>query len=331
MTDDLPPDPFRPLDKVHPALARFLSSDDVKNRPPWQDMGVKAARAGFRLLGLANGRGPSIELVEDRTFGGVPCRLYRPASAKRGLVVYFHGGGFVLGDLETHDATCRRVADAGQRTVVAVDYRRCPENPFPAPNDDCEAAVRDAAATLSVPVNEVVLMGDSAGGHLAAAVTRRLVDADDQPAGQCLLYPGLDASMDSQSYREFATGYGLTAATMKWFWSQYLGDVTISDAPADANSATMPHVGDLPATYVLTCEFDVLRDEGEAFAQRTREAGVPTRMVRWPGMIHGFVQLGGVVPAAIEATEEAAQVAAAMIDGRFEELAMPPVADPQRN
>ena len=331
MSDSLPPDPFRPLDKVHPAIARFLSSDDVKNRPPWQDMGVKAARAGFRLLGLANGRGPAIEHVDDREFGGVPCRHYRPADAKSGLVVYFHGGGFVLGDLETHDATCRRVCETSRRGVVAIDYRRAPENAYPVPNEDCEAAVRAAAEALSVSLSDVVLMGDSAGGHLALATTLRLTGGGSPPAGQCLLYPGIDASMDSQSYREFATGYGLTAATMKWFWSQYLGELPIAQAPVDANPASVTDVAGLPPTYVLTCEFDVLRDEGETFAERLRKAGVPTRSVRWPGMIHGFVQLGGIVPAATEATEEAAQVAGAMIDRRFDELAMPPAVDPSRN
>ena len=307
---------------LHPALQKFLSSDEVRNRVPWQNLGVTAARAGFRMVGLANGRGPQLAEVADVDLGGIACREYTPEANRPGLVVYFHGGGFVLGDLETHDATCRRVAAASGRRVVAVDYALAPEHPYPKPLDDCERATRMAVAQYATPMSRTVVMGDSAGGCLALATANRIAVSGDRLAGQCLLYAGIDSRRQTESYREFATGYGLSAETMAWFWDQYLDDIEAANAPPDASPSLLEAVVHLPPSYVLTCEYDVLRDEGEAFAKRLLAAGVPTRAVRWPGVIHGFVQLAGIVSSGQEATEEAALVAGAMIDGRFGELAM---------
>ena len=311
------------MDGLHPLLRRYLDSDEVRDRPGWHELGARLARKAYRVVSLANGRGPQPDLIEDLPIGGVPCRQYVPHDRQPGLIVYFHGGGKVMGDLETHDATCRRVAEQSGRRVVAVDYRLAPEHPHPAAQEDCLAVTRAAAMGFETPPSQTVVMGDSAGGYLAAVVAIRMREAGTTLAGQCLLYASTDPRMQTESYREFATGYGLSAQTMQWFWSQYLGAVTVEQLDAASVPALVETVAGLPPTYILTCEFDVLRDEAEEYGRRLLAAGVPTRIVRWPNVIHGFVQLAGVFPPGEEATLEAADVAGAMIDGRFGELAMP--------
>ena len=307
---------------IEPELRRFLDDPENKARPGWHEMGAKLARVGYRVVSLANGRGPTPELIEDLQIAGVPCRQYVPHSPLPGLICYFHGGGKVMGDLETHDATCRRVAVQSGRRVVAVDYRLAPEHPHPAAADDCEAVTRAAAIGFEVPLQQTVVMGDSAGGYLAAVVAIRLRDSGRSLAGQCLLYPSTDPTMTTRSYSEFATGYGLSAETMKWFWAMYLGAKSADELAPQAVPARVSSVDGLPPAFVLTCEFDVLRDEGEAYARRLCDGGVPTRLVRWPKVIHGFIQLAGVAQSGELATHDAADVAGAMIDGRFMELAM---------
>ena len=306
-----------------PDRIRDILAAESKRRSgqSWPQLGPKLARAGFRLTQLTNGRGPELDRVRETRFGGVGCREYLPTSPRPGVIVFLHGGGFVLGDLDSHDATCRRIADQSGTRTIAVDYRLSPEHPYPAPLDDCEAATRAIVAALGVPFSQTVLMGDSAGGCLAVATAARLLATGVRLAGQCLLYPAFDSRCRTESYHEFASGYGLTAETMHWFWSQYLGPIDRDAAPPDASPFERESVAGLPPTYLLTCEYDVLRDEGEQFAARLRASHIPTRAVRWPRVIHGFIQLAGLLPAGLEATEEAADVAAAMIAGRFGELA----------
>ena len=311
-------------ESLHPVLRRYLN-DEAASRSSWREMGVKLARSGYRVVALANGRGPTPDVVEDVKIGGVLCRRYRPAEARGGLIMYFHGGGFVMGDLETHDATCRRIAVQSGVELIAVDYRLAPEHRYPAAHDDCERVTREAARLAGLAFTEVVVAGDSAGGCLAAAVAARLHDTGDQLAGQCLLYPGIDSRCETESYRTYASGYGLTAETMHWFWSTYLGDIPRKVAPPDAAPSSRTRVDGLPPAFAMTCAFDVLRDEGEIYATRLLEAGVPTRLVRWPRVIHGFLQLAGILESGEEATLQVGDVAAAMIEGRFEELAQPPL------
>ena len=214
-------------------------------------------------------------------------------------MVFFHGSGFVLCSLDTHDGMCRNLSAGAASVVVSVDYRLAPEHKFPAPLDDCVFATRWAvehAAELSADGHRVAIAGDSAGGNLAAATALRLRDAGG-PAllGQLLIYPVTDHyTPGTPSYRENADGYGLTRDTMIWFWDHYLAD------PADAaNPCASPlraaSLARLPPALVVTAEFDPLCDEGEDYAARLRAADVSARTSRWDGMNHGFFFWVGVV------------------------------------
>jgi acetyl esterase len=225
--------------------------------------------------------------------GEVPARLYRPApDGTLPLLVLFHGGGFVFGDVETHDRTARRFAAEGEVAVLSVDYRLAPEHPFPAGVNDAEAATRWAAAhaaELGTDPDRVVVSGDSAGGNLAAVVALRLRDAGGPPlAGQLLIYPTTDMRAGDRypSKRELADGYGLSGHDMDWFGQQYIRDEADAGRP-DASPMAAADLSGLPPAFVLTAEFDPLRDEGDAYARRLADAGVPVEHVRLPGAIHG--------------------------------------------
>jgi acetyl esterase len=258
--------------------------------------------------------------TEDRDLAGpggpLPIRIYRPLPARsdRALVVYFHGGGWVVCNLETHDALCRRLALGADAVVVSVDYRLAPEHRFPAAPDDCVAATRWAlaqAASLDADPRRAFLAGDSAGGNLAAAVALQLRDEGGPTVrGQLLVYPVTDhPSAGFASYAEFAEGFGLTREVMVWFWDLYLGaSLQANEAAALSPRAAPLRAGDLgglPPALVLTAEYDVLRDEGEAYAQRLREAGNPVQAQRFAGMHHGFFNWGGVLDGADRALAHA--------------------------
>jgi len=243
--------------------------------------------------------------------GAIPVRLYRPnATARLPLIVYFHGGGFVLCDLDSHDALCRSIANATGFAVASVAYRLAPEARFPEPLEDCYAALVALVARADewgFDRARVAVCGDSAGANLAAAVA--LVARDrNGPAlrHQGLIYPVTDAACESDSMRELATGYMLSRESMQWFWNCYLA------RPADAadGRASVLRVEDLsglPPATVVTAEFDPLRDEGETYADRLRAAGVPVVGRRYLGMIHGFVSMPAVTPLADRAVADLAQ------------------------
>lgn len=225
-------------------------------------------------------------------------------------VVFFHGGGWTTGDLETHDGICRALANAVRGIVVAVDYRLAPEHRFPAAFDDAFAAVRwvdDNALRLGVDRRHLVVAGDSAGGNLAAAVAIAARDAGGPAiAAQALAYPALDFRMKLPSHREFADGYLLTEARIRASADAYLR------SPADvedwrASPLLVPDVTGLPPAVILTAGFDPLRDEGEAWAERLHAAGVPVTYECFEGMIHGFLQMGARVAAAPHAILRIAQ------------------------
>jgi acetyl esterase len=206
-------------------------------------------------------------------------------------VVFYHGGGWVVCDLDTHDAFCRFLAKGTGFPVLSVAYRLAPENPFPAALDDCMAAFRwavDEADTLGVDPGRIVVAGDSAGGNLAAAVAQQTTgDGGPKPAFQVLIYPVTDLSAKTRSYRLFADGYFLTEAQMDWYRHHYIGSADGTDprcSPLLAEDLT-----GLPPAYVTTAGFDVLRDEGEAYAARLRDAGVPTTLRRHDGLVHGWI------------------------------------------
>jgi len=217
-------------------------------------------------------------------------------------------GGWVLGNLETHDALCRRLCHQAQIAVLSVDYRLSPEHPYPAPLDDCYAVtkyVSERGSELNVDVERVIVAGDSAGGTLAMAVAVKARNTHGPKiVGQVLIYPALDNRCDSDSYTSFAEGYGLTRADMQWFWQQYLADhnAGVYAVPAKAQSLT-----GLPPTTIVLAGYDVLRDEGDRLATALEKAGVPIKVHRYDDMIHGFVHFAGAFDRGHHATQAVCQ------------------------
>jgi acetyl esterase len=254
------------------------------------------ARALFEAA-TPPGSGEDVAAVEDRALPGprgeIPVRIYTPSGeAPHPALLYFHGGGFVIGSVRTHDAPCRLLAKTVGCVVVSVDYRLAPEHRFPAAPDDCYAATRwvaEHAGEIGVDPRRLAVAGDSAGGNLAAVVSQR-ARADGKPplVHQLLIYPVTNFDFDTKSYRENAEGYLLSREMMQWFWSHYLEDPAHGADPK-ASPLRAADLAGLPPATVITAEFDPLRDEGEAYAARLREAGVPTRHNRYDGMIHGFI------------------------------------------
>jgi acetyl esterase len=234
-----------------------------------------------------------------RTDGGVPLRLYRPAAAGvHPVLVYFHGGGWTIGDLDTHDVLCRQLCVAAGAAVLAVDYRLAPEHRFPAAVDDCLAAVRwlrREAAALGLDGALVAIGGDSAGGNLAAAVALLLRDAGEAaPALQLLIYPATDQRAGAPSHRSNAQGYLLTADSVAWYRGHYLPD------PAQwtdwrASPLLAPDLSRLPPALVLTAGFDPLRDEGHQYADALSTAGNRVQVVCFERQVHGFITMSKVI------------------------------------
>ncbi|MWK37536.1 alpha/beta hydrolase fold domain-containing protein [Actinomadura sp. J1-007] len=232
------------------------------------------------------------------------------AAQRLPVVVFFHGGGFVLCGLDSHDRLCRALTAGSGAIVMAVDYRLAPEHPFPAAVEDARAAVawasRNAAALGGDPAR-LAVAGDSAGGALAASACLHARDrGGPHVAFQLLIYPVTDAAQDTASYRDHAEGGFLTAAHMRWFWEQYLSDPAQAADP-DASPLRADDLSGLPPACVLTAECDPLRDEGEAYAARLAEAGVPVQSRRFEGAFHGFASLDHVLPVAGEAQRIAAE------------------------
>ncbi|WP_399931090.1 alpha/beta hydrolase [Streptomyces kanamyceticus] len=238
-----------------------------------------------------------LPLVTDMNVAGVPVRLYRPVDdAKPGpLVVYFHGGGWVHGSLDKHEALCRDMAHRTTASVLAVEYRKAPEHPYPAALDDAWQVV---LTMLTHPVDtgtdplRVAVWGDSAGANLAAVVSRRARDAELSLCHQLLVCPATDAAMTSASYAEFATGHGMTASDMAWYYAQYRAG-SVPDNEPDLSPLHLEDKRNLAPATIVTAENDVLRDEGEEYGRQLMTAGVDVSMRRFPG-IHGFFGLPGL-------------------------------------
>lgn len=291
---------------LHPQAQAFVDQLALDNPPGWDELGVEKAREVFLTFQPMVGEAPQLSRVEDhRLPSGVPIRLYCDQSDPTPVVMFFHGGGWVLGSVDTHDAFCRRLAKSSGCTIVSVDYGLSPENAFPGPVNDCYQAtqfVHENATKLGVDGSRMAVAGDSAGGHLAAAVAIRAKNnGGPELALQVLLYPVIEPNFETESYQAFASGFGLTRVNMMWFWNQFLGGATASpDAvPSHADS----HVG-LPPTMVLTAEYDVLRDEGVQYAQQLKDAGVEVSHRQQAGMLHGFLHLAGVFDTGAEVAIE---------------------------
>jgi acetyl esterase len=282
-------------------------------RPAYHTLSPKEARQLFlETRPFSTPAPPAIgtvrNLAAEGPVGQIPLRLYRPAGVSDATplpgYVYFHGGGWVIGDLESHDVLCRQLTAESGACVIAVDYRLAPEHKFPAAADDAWAATRwivAHAGDLGVDAGRLAVGGDSAGGNLAAVVALMARDAGGPAiALQALIYPVTDVGRESPSYADFADGYMLTRDSMRWFTAHYLGrkeeanDWRVSPLRA-------PSLAGLPPALILTAGFDPLRDEGAAYAIRLREAGVTVDYVSFGGMIHGFVGMGRVLDSALRA------------------------------
>jgi len=282
---------------------------------PTNTLSVAEAREGMRNMTAMRPPGDEVAHVEDRRIPGplgeIPVRIYAPEGKKPlPVLVYFHGGGWVIGDIETHDGTCRMIANGAGAVVVSVDYRLAPEHKFPAAAEDSYAAttwVAANAASIGGDPARVAVGGDSAGGNLSAVVALMARDrGGPRLVYQLLIYPVTDASFDQPSYRDNADGYFLTRDSMLWFWNHYRA----SDADRNNPYACPLQAKDLrglPPALVITAEFDPLRDEGEAYAARLEEAGVAVKLSRYDGMIHGFFSMSLILDKGKAAVAEATQ------------------------
>jgi acetyl esterase len=278
-----------PLD---PQVRRYLDQMAALGAPPQREVPPTVQRA--------NQRAARVLTVIDREIpgpaGDVPIRIFTPAGpGPWPIVVYFHGGGWVIGDLDVTDLRCRLLADWGRNVVVSVYYRHAPEHRFPAAIDDAYASTlwaAEHAAELGADADRLAVCGDSAGGNLAAAVTLLARERGPRIAFQNLVYPVVDHDFARASYIDCAAGFGLSRDTMQWYWDQYVPDVSDRDNPF-ASPFRATDLSGLPPALIQTAEFDPLRDEGEAYARRLNEAGVQVTLKRYDGVIHGFVGQAG--------------------------------------
>jgi acetyl esterase len=299
-----------PLD---PQAQQVLNQLAALGLPPNHTVSPEQARANARLRPRAPG--PEVAKVEDRNIPGpgveIPVRIYTPfGPGPFPVLVWFHGGGWVIGDLDSADGTARHLTVGAGCVTVSVDYRLAPETKFPGAADDCYAATVWAAqhaARLHGDPSRVAVGGDSAGGNLAAAVSLMARDRGLPPlVFQLLVYPVTERAFDTGSYQRCADGYLLSRDSMQWYWNHYVS--TSADA-ANPYAAPMQakDVRNLPAALVITAEYDPLCDEGEAYAQRLKEAGVPTTCSRYGGMIHGFFGMSAVLDKGKQAIDEASR------------------------
>ena len=280
------------------------------------DPTVAERRQGYLALAGFAGRGPDLDEVEDSTIDGpagpIPVRLYRNRGAI-GLMLFFHGGGYCIGDLDTHDQVCRQLATEADCAVLAVDYRLAPEHPFPAGVEDAWAALVHADARRTELGGEgsgLVVCGDSAGGNLATVTALMARDAGIAVAGQLLVYPGVKIDDDSPSMSRFGSGYVLERPTMDWFMDSYAAD------PADwrASPAYAPDHSGLPPTLVVTAEYDPIGDQGRAYAAQLAAAGVDVTHRDVEGVVHIFFQLGPLVAKGAQTVSQTAAFARACLD-----------------
>jgi acetyl esterase len=302
---------------LDPDAAAVFRAFQEAGRPAYETLTPAEARE-FYLAGrpVTNPEPPELKSVEALAIpaphGSIPARIYTPKTLRQagGLapcLVFFHGGGWVIGDLDSHDVVCRKLADEGQLTVISVDYRLAPEHKFPAAVDDAIAATKwiaDNSAKLGIDASRLSVGGDSAGGNLAAVVAIAARDGDGPAiAGQVLIYPATDFAMTHPSHSEPETSILLTHSVIKWFRDHYLnGAADVHDWRASpVRAGTL--IG-LPPAYVLTAGADPLRDEGDEYANRLRQAGVAVTWRHFPGQFHGFFTMGKLLQQANIAARE---------------------------
>jgi acetyl esterase len=302
---------------LHPEVRALLEMMDAQGGPRLETQDPVEARIA-RVEGMILMGGPPapLERVEDLSIpgpaGSVPARLYATGhGGLRPALIYFHGGGFVFGNLDTHDSLCRALAKASDAIVISVDYRLAPEHKFPAAVDDSYAATQWVAANaerLGIDACRVSVGGDSAGGNLATVIAMRCrATGGPKLSSQVLLYPVTDMGrFDTASYVELAENYFLTRAAMEWFGGHYVAAEDHKRHP-EVSPLRAPDLSGLPPALVITAEFDPLRDEGEAYARRLEQAGVQVTSKCYPGMIHGFVSMHAALSGGREAIQETAK------------------------
>jgi len=293
---------------INPDAAKVVELIIASGRPPYPTIGHVAAREIFVASRAILQPDPSPvaevrDLAAKGPAGSIPLRLYRgkgmDTKSPQPTLIYYHGGGWVLGNLESHDGVCRDIANAAQCTVISVDYRLAPEAKFPAAADDSIAAaqwIHDNAAELGVDRTRLAVGGDSAGGNLSAVVALHARDNGGPKLKlQVLIYPSADMSSVYPSYEEFAEQLPLTRTTMDWFVDLYLKNRTEDAKDWRASPLHAKSLAGLPPAFVITAAMDPLRDEGEEFARALLKAGVPVEVKRFDGQIHGFLTMGRIV------------------------------------
>ena len=280
------------------ATAELLEQMAAGGGKPLHESTVEEARALAAGLADQVGPAPAMFRVEEHSLavpdGAVPIRVLVPLEQPAGVIVYYHGGGWVVGSIDESDTVARKLAERTSCSVVLVDYRLAPEHRYPVAVDDSWAAlewVDEHLAEIAAPGVPLFVAGDSAGGNLAAVMALRARDRGGPPiASQILIYPVTDADFERPSYTDLENQLLLTREAMVWFWDHYAPDAE-RRGEADASPLRAADLAGLPPAVVLTAEYDVLRDEGEAYAERLREAGVPVNIQRYEGQTHGFFTL----------------------------------------
>jgi acetyl esterase len=288
---------------LDPQAQALLDQMQEAGAPPFEQMTVGEARqAAYAFIDL-QGAPEDVASVGHRFVPGpvcdLPVRIYTPeGEGPFPALVYFHGSGWVILNIEVADIAARALTNRTGCVVVAVNYQKAPEHKFPVPFDDAYAAttwLAEHASELGIDPGRIGVAGDSAGGNLAAAVCLKARDEGGPSlAYQLLIYPVTDYGWDKPSYLENAEGYLLQRETMRWFWGHYLASEAEGDNPL-VSPLRAPDLSGLPPALIVTAEFDPLRDDGELYGQRLREAGVPVKISRYDGMIHGFFYMAGVL------------------------------------
>ena len=301
-----------PLD---PQVKVLLDQMAAANQPAFHSQSPADARKAMDAMLNVLGPGPDVHKVEDRKIpgpaGDIPVRIYSPPGKPIGILVYFHGGGWVVGDIASHDYVCRALTNAAGCVVVSVDYRLAPEHKFPAGPEDCYAAtewVSKNAASLGSDADHIAAGGDSAGGNLAAVISLMARDRKGpRIRHQMLIYPVTDAAMDTPSYKEFtADGFVLSKLDMEWFWGYYLANKRDGENPY-ASPSRASNLSNLPPAHIITASHDPLRDEGEAYAELLKKAGNRVKVKRYQGVVHGFFSLQAALDQGKTATRELAE------------------------
>jgi acetyl esterase/lipase len=293
------PESCKPV--LDPRTQWFLNFLEELKRPQVFEVPVEDARLMFVKGQQLFAGSPKPARTEDRTLpvgpkGSVSIRIFRPEVSAEALpvVMYFHGGGWVLGDAESYDRFVREIVSGTGAAVVFVEYSRSPEERYPVPLEECFAAtkwVAEHSNELGLDATRLAVAGDSAGGNMAAAVCLLAKERrGPRITAQALIYPATGSGFDTPSFKEFAEGYYLTAEASRWFWHQYAPDRSVDKEPtACPLLASLEQLKELPPALVITAECDILRDEGEAYARKLTEAGVPVTCTRYLGAIHGFM------------------------------------------